>query len=318
MKSIRVHQVGEPDVLKLEEVPDPKPGPGQVVVKVYAIGVNPVETYIRAGKYPVKVPFPYTPGADAAGVVEAAGEGVTQFKSGDRVYTAGTISGAYAEKALCDAKTVHALPKQASFAQGAALGVPYATAYQGLFHRGRADAGETVLVHGATGGVGTAAVQLARGLIVFGTGGSEKGRQLIAREGAHQVFDHHAPDYLQKIMDATGGKGVDLIIELAANVNLANDLGLLAKKGRVVVIGSRGKIEIDPRDTMVRDAEIRGMTLWNISDPEYRAVHCALFAGLENGTLRPVIGEEIPLAEAPRAHIKVMEGNSHGKIVLVP
>src|SRR5258706_2277993 len=177
MKAIRVHQNGEPDVLKLEEVPDPKPMPGQAVVKVHAIGVNPVETYIRSGKYPVKVPFPYTPGSDAAGVIESVGPGVTKYKPGDRVYTAATLSGAYAEKTLADVKTVHPLPANATFQQGAALGVPYATAFYGLFFRGQARFGESLLVHGASGGVGTAAVQFARAarLLLIGTPSTHKG-----------------------------------------------------------------------------------------------------------------------------------------------
>jgi NADPH2:quinone reductase len=119
-------------------------------------------------------------------------------------------------------------------------------------------------------------------------------------------------------MSATGGSGVDLIIEMLANVNLAKDLGVLGKFGRVVVVGSRGKIEIDPRETMGRDADIRGMTLFNTSDKDYASIHAALGAALENGILRAVIDEEVPLRDAPKAHAAVMEGSSHGKIVLVP
>ena len=227
MKSIRVPQSGGPEVLQLEDVPDPKPMPGQIVVKVRAIGVNPVDAYIRSGQYPVKMPFPYTPGMDCAGTIESVGPGVTQFKPGDRVYTAGTISGAYAEKTLCDVKTVHPLPEKATFEQGAALGVPYGTACQGLWNRAHGKPGETLLVHGASGGVGTAAVQIARaaGFRVIGTAGTDRGRQLVTEQGAHQVLDHTASDYLQKLMDFTGGRGVDIILEMRADVNLAKDLG---------------------------------------------------------------------------------------------
>src|SRR4051812_16437330 len=179
MKSIRVHAFGEPSVLKLEEVPDPVAGPGQVVVKIHAAGVNPVETYIRKGIYGPKT-FPYTPGNDAAGDLESVGPGVTRFKPGDRVYSAGSISGTYADKALCNAANVHPLPAHVTHAQGAAVGVPYHTAYRALFVRARPVPGEVVLIHGATGGVGVAAVQLARafGLTVVGTGGTEQGRQM--------------------------------------------------------------------------------------------------------------------------------------------
>lgn len=319
MKAIRVHAVGGPEVMKMEEVPDPRPGPGQVLVAVRAVGVNPVDTYIRAGRYGQK-DFPYTPGADAGGVVEAVGEGVTSFTPGDRVYTGGSLSGTYAEKTLCPIARVFPLPANISFSQGAALGVPYATAHRALFHRGQPQPGETLLVHGASGGVGTAAVQMARafGLTVIGTASSEQGRQLVTQNGAHHVLDHGTPDYLDQLTSLTGGRGVDVVLEMLANVNLDKDLTVLAKHGRVVVIGSRGRIEIDPRATMSRNADIRGMTLFNATDEDLRAIHAALRAGLENSTLRPVIGKEMPLTQAPRAHEAVLEPGAYGKIVLIP
>ncbi|PYJ47674.1 MAG: NADPH:quinone reductase [Verrucomicrobia bacterium] len=320
MEAIRVHQFGEPEVLRLEQVPTPQPGSGQALVRMQAIGVNPVETYIRAGIYSYKPALPYTPGNDGAGVVEQIGDSVTEFKPGDRVYTAGSISGTYAEFALCKTEQVHRLPVNVSFAQGAAMGTPYATAYRGLFQRAGAKPGETVLVHGASGGVGTAAVQLARarGLRVFGTAGSDEGRKLAREQGAHEVFDHRAPDQFEQIMKATGGRGVDVIVELLANVNLGKDLTILAKGGRVVIIGSRGRVEIDPRDAMQRDADLRGMVMPNTPPAELASIHAALVAGLENGTLRPVIGKEFRLAEAAQAHRAVMEPGAFGKIVFVP
>src|SRR5438128_546582 len=291
-----------------------------MVVGRRACGVSPVETYIRAGTYALKPDLPYTPGNDGAGVIEQVGPDVNEFKPDDRVYTAGSISGTYAEFALCKTAQVHPLPANVSFAQGAAMGTPYATAYRGLFQRADGKPGETVLVHGASGGVGTAAVQLARaeGLRVFGTAGSDEGLKLALEQGAHEVFDHRAPDHFEQIMKATGGHGVDVIVELLANVNLGKDLTILAKGGRVVIIGSRGRVEIDPRDTMQRDADIRGMVLPNTSPAELASIHAALVAGLENGTLRPVIGKEFPLAEAAQAHRAVMESGALGKIVLVP
>src|SRR5437763_2934522 len=320
MKAIRVHEFGGPEVLRLDEVPTPQPGPGQLLVRIRGVGVNPVETYIRAGNYARLPQLPYTPGNDGAGVVEQVGADVTEFKAGDRVYTAGSISGTYAEFALCKNEQVHPLPANVSFAQGAAMGTPYATAYRGLLQRGNARPGETVLVHGASGGVGTAAVQLARarGLRVFGTAGSDEGIKLASQQGAHEVFDHRAPDHFEQIMKATGGHGVDVIVEMLANVNLGEDLTILAKGGRVVIIGSRGRVEIDPRNTMQRDADIRGMVLPNTPPAELASIHAALAAGLENGTLRPVIGKEFPLAEAAQAHRAVMEPGALGKIVLIP
>ena len=319
MKAIRVNEFGGPEVLRLEEVATPRPAPGEVLVRMHAIGVNPVETYIRAGTYARLPALPYTPGNDGAGVVEQIGDSVTEFKPGDHVYTAGSLSGTYAEFALCRTDQVHRLPENASFAQGAAMGTPYATAYRGLFQRAEAKPGETVLVHGASGGVGTAAVQLARarGLRVLGTAGSDEGRKLVREQGAHEVFDHRAPDHFEQIMNATNERGVDVIVELLANVNLGKDLTILAKGGRVAIVGSRGRVEIDPRDTMQRDVDLRGMVLPNTPPAEMASIHAALVAGLENGTLRPVIGKEFPLAAAVQAHRAVTESRALGKVVLV-
>ncbi|MGA3323836.1 MAG: NADPH:quinone reductase [Terriglobia bacterium] len=320
MKAIRVHEFGGPEVLKLEDIPDLQAGAGQVVVRVKAAGVNPYDTYTRLGTYAIKPALPYTPGGDAAGTVGSVGEGVAGFAPGDRVYVGGTLTGAYAEQTLAEAWQVHPLPPKVTFAQGAGVNVPYATAFRALWQIARAQAGETVLIHGASGGVGVAGVQLARaaGLTVIGTGGTERGRKLAADEGAHHVLDHRAPGYLDELMKLTGGRGVDVILEMLANVNLAKDLTVLAPKGRVVVIGNRGNIEINPRDIMRRDAAVLGMVLFNASRQELASIHAGIVAGLENGTLRPVVGKELPLAEAAQAHRAVMEPGAFGKIVLVP
>jgi NADPH2:quinone reductase len=319
MKAIRVHQFGDPEVMQMEELPEPRSGPAQVVVRVKAAGVNPVDTYIRAGAYGER-PLPYTPGLDAAGIVEAVGDGVTRLAPGDRVYIAGSISGTYADLALCETDQVHLLPQAVSFAQGAGVFVPYATAYRALFHRAKAVPGEVALIHGASGGVGLAAVQIARaaGLTVIGTAGTEQGRALVHEQGVHHVLDHRAPGYLQRALTLTEGRGVDVILEMLANVNLGKDLEVLAKNGRVVVIGSRGTVEINPRETMARDAAILGMTLFNVPPAELPGIHAALGAGLANGTLRPVVRREFPLKDAPLAHRAVMEPGALGKIVLLP
>ena len=190
MHAIRVSEFGAPQVLRLEEAPDPpRPGAGQVLVGVRAAGVNPVEAYVRSGAYANLPALPYTPGSDCAGVVEATGAGVDDLAPGDRVYAAGTLTGAYAELALAPRERVIPLPPLLSCTQGAALGVPYATAWRALFGRGGARPGERVLVHGATGGVGLAAVQfaLAADLAVFATGGTHKGRRLVQAEAAHHA-----------------------------------------------------------------------------------------------------------------------------------
>ena len=319
MKAIRVHQFGEPDVLRLEEIPTPQPGAGQVLVRVHAVGINPVETYLRAGSNP-QLALPYTPGTDAAGVIESVGEAVSQWKPGQRVYTSGTLSGAYGTHTVCDATRIHPLAESLSFQQGAAIGVPYGTAWRAIHQRAQAKSGEAILIHGASGGVGIAATQLARavGLKVIGTAGTDAGRDLVAAQGAHHVLDHRKPGYLEQALALTEGRGFNIILEMLANVNLGQDLPLLARHGRVIVIGSRGRVEINPRDLMMRDADVRAMMLFNITDAERAEIYGGLGKGFDDGMLRPIIGRELPLAEAHQAHVAVMESGAYGKIVLIP
>lgn len=320
MRAVRVHQFGEPEVMRIEEIPTPTVGAGQVLVRVQAVGVNPVETYIRAGTYGKLPPLPYTPGTDLAGRVEAVGEGVTDLEPGDAVYTFGTLTGAYAELALCTRAQIYRLPAAASFLDGACLGVAGATAWRALFQRGRASAGESVLIHGASGGVGAMAVQLARaaGLWVAATAGTEEGRVHVREMGAHLVLDHHAPDHLDAALASTGGQGFDLIVEMLANVHLARDLTVLAMQGRIVVVGSRGTVEVDPRQLMARDGSVSGMSLFNATPAELRQVHAALFAAIESGVLRPPVVRQQPLSEAVEAHRAIMRPGAAGKIVLLP
>jgi NADPH2:quinone reductase len=319
MKAIRVHEFGGPEVLKYEEIPTPKPAAGQVLVRIHAAGVNPYDTYMRAGTYAIKPPLPYTPGSDGAGVIEMVGAGVTKVKPGDRVYTARTVSGCYAEYALTQEDQVHPLPEKISFAQGAGLWVPYGTAYHAIFHSAQARAGETVLIHGASGGVGIASAQIAHalGLAVFGTASSQKGLDLAKREGVQQAFDHSKTGYQEEILKATGGCGVDIILEMLANVNLAHDTKLLAARGRIIVIGNRGEVTINPRELMTRRASIRAFTLWAVTPDEEKEIHAGVIAGLENDTLCPVVAKEVPLAEAARAHKEILEPGAAGKIALV-
>jgi NADPH2:quinone reductase len=320
MKAIVVREYGEPEVMRIEEVPKPEPGRGQVLVRLGAAGVNPADTYARSGKYASKPALPYTPGTDGAGTVEACGPGVESAKPGDRVYLARSLGGTYAEYALALESQVHSLPDAVSFAQGAGLNVPYATAYRALFQIGRARSGETVLVHGASGGVGVAALQFAAaaGLTVIGTAGSDRGRELALREGAAHVVAHGEPGCREEVLRLTGGRGADIILEMLANENLGADLAMLARGGRVVVIGSRGEAKINPRDIMSRDAAIFGMLLWNISAADEAEAHGAIAGGLADGSLRPVVGAALPLASASEAHRRVMEPGAYGKIVLEP
>lgn len=318
MKAIVVDNYGEPEVMHVKELPSPKPGPGQVVVSIRAAGVNPADAVVRAGKFATGGRLPYTPGWDGAGDIACVGEGVTRFGPGDRVYTSASLSGTYASEALCSETQVHALPQAVSYQQGAAMGLPYATAYVALFLRAHAQPSETVLVHGASGGVGIATVQLARaaGLRVFGTASSPQGKRLVAEQGA-QVLDHSDPTCLDELLRLTESRGVDVIVEMLANQNLARDLGVLAPRGRVVVVGSRGPASIDPMDLIMRDASVCGMLLPNATPAEDSETHAALHAGLLTGALRPIVCKEYPLAQAPLAHHEIMEGHVAGKIVLV-
>lgn len=320
MKAIRVETFGNPEVMQLKDVDLPAPGAGQLHVAVKAAGVNPVDTYIRSGLYTFQPPLPYTPGMDAAGEVLAIGDGVTKVAPGDRVYLAGTLTGAYAEETISAESQAYPLPDRITFAQGAALGIPYGTAYRALFQKAEAKAGDAVLVHGASGAVGLAAVQMARAadMTVIGTAGSDEGMQLVEAQGAHHVLNHHDESHLEEVARLTKSAGVNVILEMLANINLGRDLPVLALKGRVIVIGSRGPVEINPRDLMTKDAEIRGMTLMNLTEDERKTIHAGIRQGLDNGTLNPIISNELPLAQAPQAHHNVIESSTHGKIVLLP
>lgn len=304
--------------MKVAEIVQPEPKSGELLVKIHAAGVNPVETYVRSGVYARLPELPYTPGSDGAGRV-VGGDLPAHLTLDSRVYITGSISGSYAEYCLCRPEHVHPLPEPLNFSEGAAIGIPCATAHRALFGRGRASGREIVLVHGGTGGVGIAAVQLAvaAGLRVFATGGTESGRVLLKSHGAEEVFDHHESGYTEQIMAASDGQGVDLIVEMLANVNLGNDLKLLARYGRVVVVGSRGPVEINPRDAMARDADIRGLMLANATAEEITQIHAELRAGFASGKLKPVVSKQLPLSEAPQAHRSVMSPGAHGKIVLL-
>lgn len=320
MRAIRVHEYGPPEVMQIEEVEVPSPAGTQVLVRVHAAGVNPVDTYLRTGIHAHAPRLPYTPGKDAAGVVEEVGPDIAEFQVGDRVYTADSLTGTYAEFALCSGDQLGHLPDNVTFEQGAGVWTPYATSYRALFQKSDAKRGEAVLVHGASGGVGIAAVQWAKnaGLVVIGTASSDEGSQLIREQGADAVFDHSDVDHLGEIREFTGGRGVDIIVEMLANVNLERDFEALAMFGRIVVVGSRGGLQFTPRLAMTKDATIYGMSLFNASQAEREEIHAAIYAGLDKGYLKPRVSRRFSLETAPAAHHDVVESKALGKIVLIP
>lgn len=321
MKAMRVHSFGGPEVLQLDtNVPLPDVGVGDVLIQVKAVGVNPMETFIRVGADSNLPSCPFILGLDCAGVVEYTGAHVKKFKPGDRVFTSRTNSGAYAEFTSAPERFVHPLSDSLTYAQGAALAIPYLAAYRALIHRGRGRAGEKVLVHGASGGVGIATVQLAKayGMTVFGTAGTPEGREVVSSVGAQFVFDHHDPAYLDRIKDTCGDSGINLIIEMAANKHLRHDINLLANRGRVVIVGGRGNIDVNPRDVMSREADLLGLRLFQSSEDELHEAHAAIQAGIDAGWLRPIVGKEYALEQAAEAHYNLIYGRGAiGKMVLI-
>ena len=312
MRAIVMTAFGGPEVLRLTDIPEPEPEHGQIRVRLYAAGVNPAEAYIRTGQYAFFKPtLPYTPGFDGAGVVDKVGEGVQGSNPGDRVFvtalTARRNTGTYAEKVVCDAEAVHLLPDAVTLEQGAAVGFPGMAAYRALFQCAGLKPAERILIHGASGGVGTVAVQLARacGAFVIGTAGSPASMELVRSIGAHIV------------LDPTQGVGPDVVLEMLADKNLENDMRMIAKHGRIVVIGSRGSLEMTPRLLMAKESAVMGMAIWHSAPEEARMAEAAVAAALRSGALRPVLGDILPLEKAAQAHEDIIaRGGKPGKMLL--
>jgi len=321
MQAIHVEQFGGPEVLQLKNnLIVPPLTPTQVLVRVMYTGVNPVETYIREGQYSRLPDLPYIPGSDAAGYVESVGIDVTGLAIGTRVFVTGRNSGAYAEFIVTEYNYVFPLHQRLSFAQGAALGVPYFTAYKALILGAKAKPGETVLIHGASGAVGTAAVQIARsmGVIVFGTAGTKDGMDVVAKCGAHHVFNHNHKSYEKKMLEQTNNEGFDVIIEHLANINLGHDVQMLKRDARIMVVGCRGSVNINPRHLMLPEASIRGVTLQgNTTVAQYKEIGSAIVAGIEAGWVNPVINKEYGMEEAQQVHYDIIHSKgAKGKLVL--
>ena len=325
MRAIRIRSFGGPEVLKLEEnLPILEVESRQVLISVKSVSINPVDTYIRSGQYARLPSLPYTPGHDCSGVIECVGDKVTHFKPGDRVFSLRTITGSYSTHTICDVDYVNILPDCLPFREGACLGTTYHTAYRALVLVGGVKPGQLVLVHGSSGGVGTACLQICRlmGVRSVGTAGTADGEKAARISGAESVVNHRQEQYvdtLRQLSEANGG--FDVIIENASHINLDKDLDLVSNKGIVVAVGSKGMstVEMVPRKLMGKESRVTGMLLWNATPGELTQTHAAILAGVRSGVLRPVVSHEFELAEASRAHEQLMSGKgAAGKIVLTP
>ncbi|CAJ0930284.1 unnamed protein product, partial [Mesorhabditis belari] len=295
----------------------------QILIKVACSGVNPVDTYVRAGVYPILPNLPYIVGRDGSGIVEEIGKHVHNVKKGDRVWVTNMGNGTAAD--YCVVEKAGLLPDGVTFEEGTCIGIPYLTAYTALFHNGSADArGEKrkkrLLVHGASGAVGLAAIQLAAAHpqtfdIVVGTAGSEEGVKFVQENGGNHCVNHRKDGYIQELKDKF--KGFDLVLEMNAHLNLNKSIDLLSMNGRVVVIGSRGQIDFDPRSLMKKDASVIGCGLSNSLEGTFKEYSAAITHFFANTKFRPRIAQVYELEDVSKAHAAVTAGGpTNGQVVV--
>ena len=324
MKAVQITEFGGPEVLKVASIEEPMVGKDDVKVKLYATGLNPNESYTITGTYGAFTPkLPYVPGYDGAGVVEEVGANVEDFSVGDRVWIAGFLaernSGTYAEKVVIDQDHLYPLPDNLSMLEGAGLGIPIFTAYRALIQRAKVQQEDTVLVHGASGSVGSFVVQIAKaiGAKVIGTSSTEAGRQEILDLGADYAINHLTASNKDELMEITEGKGPDVIIEMLANENLAIDTQVIADAGRIVIVGSRDTIEINPRDIMGTEAIVTAVNVGKMPAKDKESAWEELRKFLTDETVVPLIGRQFSLNEATEAHQEMMEGSGNGRTVFL-
>lgn len=332
MKAAVIHRTGPPESIEYIDLTEPEPGPTEVLVKVGAVAVNPVDTYIRSGVIGMPLEFPYIIGADLAGTVERCGSEVTRFQPGDRVW--GTNQGffgqqgTFAERVAVDEQWLYPTPDEESDAEAAAGALVGITAHMGLFLHGGLTGGEVVFVNGGTGGVGHAVVQLAKaaGARVVTTVGSEEKRKLCQSWKADTVLDYHSPrldDEIRRYVDLYGG--IHLWYETLREPTFERTIDLLAPRGRMIMMAGRdARPEFPVGPFYVKDLRLIGFAMFNGSPEELRQAAMTLNALYDAGTWRPHIGKTFPLAEAAEAH-KLQEGKTlqgtadlAGKIVLQP
>jgi NADPH:quinone reductase-like Zn-dependent oxidoreductase len=324
MKAVFVHEFDLSVGMQVDEVEDPKPEPGELLVKTGAAGVNPVDVAIRAAKHPYAklVKPPYIPGAEAAGEIVGMGEGVDGFQIGQRVYGR-VMGGGYAELVRLPANTAAELPEAYSFEEGAGLTVPFYTAWNALVIKAEASAGETVLVQGGAGGVGMASIQLAKrmGCRVFATVSSKEKADFCKRLGADETINYREENFADRCQELTGGRGVDIIVELNSCDNFDKDLDAICVDGRVIVIGTgTGKgpmAEFRVPAVMTKDARVLGLAVVNLF-PKMPEVVRRFTPILREGSLKVNVDRAVPMADSNVAHEVVLGGKFLGKVVLTP
>jgi putative PIG3 family NAD(P)H quinone oxidoreductase len=323
MICIEISQPGGPEVLKPAERPDPVPGPGEVLIRVAAAGVNRPDVLQRRGNYPPPPGASDIPGLEVAGTVAAVGAGVEGWRTGDAV-CALVSGGGYATMCIAPAPQCLRVPATLDLVAAAAIPETFFTVWTNVFDRGRLQAGETALFHGGTSGIGTTAIQLAtaRGATVFATAGSDEKVRACEALGARQAINYRTQDFVDVIRSVTGGTGVDLILDIMGGSYLNRNLAALAVDGRLVQIGLMGgeSASLDLRRVLGRRLTITGSTLRPRPVAEKGQIAAALarevWPLLEAGTIKPIIFKTFPLAEAAAAH-RLMESSEHvGKIVL--
>ena len=323
MKAMRLAEFGSPENLRLEEAPDPELRKGHVVIRVKATGINPADLVRMSGRYPQPLPLPYIPGTDVAGEVEAIGAGVSHVRVGERVFGRSLNGGGYAEKACLPTNEIFQLPENLSFAEGAAIPVPFYTAYVALHHKAQIQSGETVLISAGGGGVGVAAIQLAKaaGARLITTVGSQEKAERTKELGADVALNYKEQDFAAEVQKLTDGKGVDVIIENVAADNFAKDFSALGRHGRIVLIGTgTGKA---PESTFMtgaalfKEVTIYGMALSNSVAliPDIANALIPLFADQK---VKAMVYKSYPLVEAQQALLDLVAGKVFGKLVLAP
>lgn len=329
MKAVVLREYGAPDLLKLQEVSRPKAENSEVLVKVNAAGINPVDVHLREGAFMTLPPLPRILGKEVAGIIEEVGPAVTSFKVGDRVACCLPRDGGYAEYVTCPEKNLIHLSDKLTFSQGATLFVAYFIAFRALITKCKIRKGEKLLVHGGSGGVGIASIQIAKakGLTVFGTASSKHGLEVMRKAGADHVFNHKEKGYLLKTFAGTGTEGFDVIVENCADENLGKDFTVLAKGGRIAVIGMKGThktapdkqkgVSVNPRSLIYTEGQIHGVNLVAMTQEEFDQIRNDVVKGVNEGWLNPIISKEFRLSQVAQAHKYLFSGSgAQGKVVL--